>query len=85
MATPNYKQIAELLAIRAPFNHSGTLTAYREGDEYRVLSYSTLIATYNLMDGTWWINPTKYSVTTSKQQGIIRRVAKLDGWTEPLI
>lgn len=85
MATPTYKQIEGLLALHEPFNHSGTLTAKREGDEYKIWSYSTLIATYNLMDGTWWINPTKYSVTTSKQQNLIRRVAKLDGWTEPLI
>jgi hypothetical protein len=24
-------------------------------------------------DGTFWVNPDKYSVTTSKQQGLVRR------------
>lgn len=41
---------------------------------YKIYSYSTLIYAENLQTGEKWLNPHKYSVTTSKQQNIIRRV-----------
>jgi hypothetical protein len=68
----NYQTIANKLGLLMPFN-GNSLTAYWEGDTYRVVSYATLIATYNRETKAEWINPNKYSVTTSKQQNLIRR------------
>jgi len=85
MATPNYKEIRELLSCKAPFTHGYSMSAERLGDEYVVWSYRTIIARYDLLNGKWWIDPNKYSMTTSKQQSIVRQVATLDGWQEPLV
>lgn len=85
MATPNYKQIETLLAEKAEFKHGYSMSAEMQGEQYVVFSYSTAIAKYNFNTGEWWINLQKYSVTTSKQQNIIKRVARLDGWTEPVL
>lgn len=74
MAQPNYKQVAELIAERKPFTHAHSMRAEVHADSYRVYSYSTLIATYTYDTGAWWLNETKYSPTTSKQQSLIRRV-----------
>lgn len=68
----NYKTIARKLANLEPFR-GNTLTAYWDGDVYKVVSYSTLIATA-VQAGYWTtFNDRKYSVTTSKHQNIIRR------------
>ena len=72
---PNYKQIEELLEDRLPFKHGRSMSAdYDNQGVYRVYSYATLIATYDFVSRNWWLNETKYSVTTSKQQNILRRV-----------
>jgi hypothetical protein len=85
MPQPNYKQIETLLELHEPFKHGYSMSAERdELGVYYVYSYGTQIASYALTHGTWWINPNKYSVTTSKQQNIIRRVATRQGWREPL-
>lgn len=84
MGTPNYKQIEELIGFKSNFKHGYSMSAERDGDEYVIWSYRTVIARYDLLNGKWWVNPNKYSVTTSKQQNIIRRVATREGWTEPL-
>lgn len=84
MGTPNYKEVKELLTFKEAFKHGYSMSAERQGDEYVVWSYRTVIARYDLLNGKWWVNPNKYSVTTSKQQNIIRQVATLDGWSEPL-
>ncbi len=78
----NYKTIATKLANREPFK-GNTLTATAEITDlgrvftYKVYSYSTLIAlkTWDGMEGEWftWVNPNKYSVTTSRQQNLIKR------------
>lgn len=75
MAQPNYKQVETLLAAHQPFKHGHSMSAERADDQYYVWSYSTLIASCNITTGEWWLNETKYSRTTSKQQNIIRRVA----------
>jgi len=75
MAQPNYRQVERLLLDLQPFRHAHSMRAERTAEAYEVFSYSTLIATYTFASGEWWINPNKYSVTTSKQQNIIRRVA----------
>ena len=72
---PNYKDIEGLLATHTPFKHAHSMRAegnVATGGDYRVYSYSTLIATY--INGEWSLNENKYSVTTSKQQNILRRV-----------
>ncbi len=84
MGTPNYKQVEELIGFKENFKHGYSMSAETENGEYVIWSYRTVIARYNFNDGKWWINPNKYSVTTSKQQNIIRRVASRDGWTQPL-
>jgi hypothetical protein len=68
----NYAQIAAALATLQPFT-GNSLTAERVGDTYRVTSYRTQIAEWNLTTGEKWVSPTRYSVTTSKQQNLIRR------------
>lgn len=70
---PNYKQIEVLLAQLVPFTHGRSMSAERTADEYLVFSYSTIIARCDLITGKWTLNPNKYSVTTSKQQSLIRR------------
>jgi hypothetical protein len=85
MPQPNYKQVAELIADRMPFKHGHSMRAeYNYLGIYCVYSYATLIATYDTVSRKWWINENKYSVTTSKQQNIIRRAASEQGWEAPL-
>lgn len=74
MANVNYKQVEQLLAQRAPFKHGYSMRAERSGDFYQVYSYQTLIAECDTLNNKWWLNENKYSVTTSKQQNILRRV-----------
>jgi TRAP-type C4-dicarboxylate transport system substrate-binding protein len=67
----NYKTISSKLTSLTPFK-GNTLTAFWDGDTYKVFSYSTLIA-HAKQIGVVSINANKYSVTTSKHQNIIRR------------
>jgi hypothetical protein len=84
MGQPNYTQVEELIGFRETFKHGRSMSAETKNGEYVIWSYSTVIARYDFDAGKWWINPNKYSVTTSKQQNIIRRVASRDGWEAPL-
>ena len=68
----NYKTIERKLRDLEPFN-GNTLTAFYVGDVYKVYSYRTLIAEVGNM-GTKVVSSAKYSVTTSRQQNLIRRV-----------
>jgi len=68
----NYKQIAVALETLQPFT-GNSLKGVQLGDTYRVISYSTQIAEYNTTTGEKWVSPTRYSVTTSRQQNLIRR------------
>ena len=84
----NYKTIATKLENRIPFR-GNSLTAIIKDDNYSkgyfVYSYNTLIAVYNYEPIEpnanllpWeslqrWVNPQKYSQTTSRQQNLIRR------------
>jgi hypothetical protein len=45
--------------------------------DYCIYSYSTLICFVSFKDKTYCINPTRYSVTTSKQVGYIRQAVKV--------
>ncbi len=67
----SYATMPALIATRSPFTH-GSCHAYTDTDgEYRIVSYSTLIATAK--DGALWLNARKYSMTTSRLQNIIRK------------
>lgn len=70
MSQLNYRQIEGALARREEFK-GNSCHAYWDGTQYRVISYSTLVATSE--NGVGWVTPQKYSVTTSKLQNIIRR------------
>ena len=74
MATDTYATIARKLDAIMPFDNKNSMSAKFDGPIYKVLSYRTLIATYDNNTGERWINPDRYSVTTSRQQGLIRRV-----------
>lgn len=67
----NYKVIEQKLRNLEPFR-GNTMTAVYVGEVYKIYSYSTLIAEIGNM-GNKLLNDTKYSVTTSKHQNIIRR------------
>jgi len=68
----NYRTIATKLANRESFE-GNSLRAYWAGSDYRVMSYSTMIAAYMADTETKWLNETKYSVTTSRHQNLIRK------------
>jgi hypothetical protein len=75
----NYKEVEKALEMCEPFKHGDSMQATREYGLYRVFSYSTEIARFNEIEGVWYVNPNKYSVTTSKQQNLVKRViANLD-------
>lgn len=73
----NYKAIEASLDTHDNFRGNSLMGIRRDttaGTQYEVYSYSTLIANYNLATGEAWINPKKYSVTTSRAQNLIRKV-----------
>lgn len=70
MSKLNYTQIETALKNRVPFT-GNSCHAYLDGEQYRVISYSTLVATSE--NGVGWVTPQKYSQTTSKLQNIIKR------------
>ena len=72
---PNYIDIRQLLADRREFVHARSMRAELVGNLYVVWSYSTVIGMYDFNADTWTINTRKYSVTTSKQQNILKNVA----------
>lgn len=65
-----YRDMHDKLANLEPFK-GNTARATRYGDEYEVYSYGTLIATRK--NGETWVNPRRYSMTTSRLQNMIRR------------
>lgn len=75
----NYVEIERAIANREEFT-GNSCRGYFEGGDYVVVSYNTAIARATRLtvagatrNGELWINPNKYSVTTSKLQNIIRR------------
>lgn len=68
----NYKTIETKLRNRESFR-GNSLTATSYGRLYQVASYDTLIATYDIETHAVWLNETKYSVTTSRHQNLIKR------------
>lgn len=75
----NYKEVEEALETLTPFKHGDSMSAENVSGMYRVYSYRTEIARFNHIENVWYVNSSKYSATTSKQQNIVRRViANLD-------
>lgn len=82
MSKVGYHQIggpSGLLARLQSFeNHTGSMSAAwttpnRDGREvYQIWSYSTLMAIYDPLNGTLYYNEHPYSVTTARQQTLIR-------------
>lgn len=70
---PNYREIETLIRDFKPFKHASSMSAYNNGKEYLIYSYRTLICSVNLEDGKIDFDASKYSVTTSKQQSLIKR------------
>jgi hypothetical protein len=68
----NYKQIENAIKNCEGFKHNGTMTAEHDENLYKIYSYSTLIASKSI-DGVTWLNPNRYSMTTARQMGIIKR------------
>jgi len=75
----NYRQIEDMLKSLTPFKGNSMRAVIENGNEYRVISYNTTIAMATLDGVVHYYNPTKYSSTTSRQQGIIRRAWGLSG------
>lgn len=71
----NYSEIEQAIAECAEFRGSSCFGQW-VGDTYLVTSYWTTIAKAVPSPGglVYWVNPEKYSVTTSRLQNIIRRV-----------
>ena len=65
------KQAGDFIAKGKPFEANSMRGALDTDGEYRVYSYSTLMATVKGGRITY-LNNQRYSVTTSKHQGIIR-------------
>lgn len=67
----NYKTVEQALRDRLPFEHSTMSGEWFEG-VFTVKSYSTVVARIDDV-GERWINSLRYSQTTSRHLGIIRR------------
>lgn len=71
MTKATYRTLPALIQTLTPFTH-GSCHAYVDNDgQYRVISYTTLVATAK--DENFWLSETKFSVTTSRLQNIIRK------------
>lgn len=80
----SYNEIEASLRHRKPFTHNGSMSASTVmshcdacgeiNESYQVRSYSTPIYVECMGCGDKWINPTKYSMTTTRQQKLVRRV-----------
>ena len=70
----NYKTIETRLQERVSFT-GNSLRGYWDGfsGNFVVYSYGTMIANYNPTTGQRWVNPEKYSSTTTRQQNLIKR------------
>lgn len=79
MSYTSYRNMEHAIANRLEFT-GNSARGYYDGEEYVVVSYNTTIARATrltvagaMRDGELWVNPKKYSVTTSRLQNIIKR------------
>ena len=66
------KEATYELQARRPFN-AGNLTGLMSETYFCVFSYSQVIARTNLETGETWINPSRYSQTTSKHANLVKK------------
>ena len=77
----NYRTIEQKLANREPFRGNSLWAYTTENGVYRVVSYSTTIASFIPSEASdvWvgesgaWVSSDKYSTTTSRHQNLIRK------------
>lgn len=68
----NRKQVIDAIAdLRVFRSHTGSMRGTLSDGLYRVYSYNTIIA--ENLNGRWQIDGGRYSVTTSRHQGYVRR------------
>ena len=73
------KTIISKFVNGATTGKNSTRSLFIEGDTIYSYGYHFPLARRNA-DGTFWVNPDKYSVTTSKQQGMVRcAIARSNG------
>lgn len=65
------KQIITKFVAGATKGKNSTGSMFIEGNTLYSYGYHFPLAKRNA-DGTFWVNPDRYSVTTSKQQGMVR-------------
>ncbi len=80
----NYDNIALKIANNQPFKHNSNFTGEFDRihcprcndtkEYYTIYSYTTLIYSECLTCGNQWFNPEKYSVTTTRQINMIKKV-----------
>lgn len=74
IARATYATMPALLKTKTPFTHGSCHAFIDDENFYRVFSYSTQIAVFQLYGNTFaWVSPERYSVTTSRLQNIIRK------------
>lgn len=80
MGYSNYAQVERAIKNREEFT-GNSCRGYWDDGEYVVVSYNTVIAKATSVrvvgadrGAELWLNPKKYSVTTSRLQNIIKRV-----------
>jgi archaellum component FlaF (FlaF/FlaG flagellin family) len=62
----------------ATTGNNSNRSLFIEGDTIYSYGYHFPLARRN-SDGTFWVNPNKYSVTTSKQQNMVRHTITRNG------
>lgn len=73
------QQIINKFANGATSGNNSNRSLFIEGDTIYSYGYHFPLARRNA-DGTFWVNPDKYSVTTSKHQSMVRgAIARSNG------
>ena len=72
MSYTSYSQMENAIFAKDSFTGNSAYANWGS-DVYCVYSYTTLIASYDRKTGEVWLNPRKYSNTTSRLQNIIRK------------
>lgn len=84
MAHTNYRDMPSKVRNLEAFTHGSCHAVNNLDKEYVVVSYNTAVARAKKIDGEWHyaINSRKYSQTTSRLQGIIRRAWAMENVME---
>lgn len=79
------REAAAMIAQLKPFTSNGAISADYDGGHYVVKSYSTAVAVIYPDDRRAILNTARYSVTTSKHQGITALGVSRLGYEEEAI